>query len=47
MFFLFNLYLSVDDPDVLTGNLRGGFIKGWVGDHYTPRLRIGVALVDM
>jgi len=44
MNFLFHLYLSGDDPDVLTGNLMGDFVKGRIGDHYPPRMRSGIVL---
>ncbi|NVN92454.1 MAG: DUF479 domain-containing protein [Desulfuromonadales bacterium] len=44
MNFLFHLYLSGDDPDLLTGNLMGDFIKGRVGEQYPPRLRDGIVL---
>jgi len=42
--FLFHLYLSGDDPDILTGNLMGDFVKGRVGEEYPPRLRCGIVL---
>lgn len=44
MNFLFHLYLSGDDPQLLTGNLMGDFVKGRVGDHYPPGLRDGIVL---
>lgn len=44
MNFLFHIHLSGDDPDILTGNLMGDFVKGRVGDEYPPRLRSGIAL---
>lgn len=44
MNFLFHLYLSGDDPDVLTGNMMGDFVKGRIGEHYPPRLRSGLVL---
>lgn len=44
MNFLFHLYLSGDDPDILTGNLMGDFVKGRVGEGYPPRLRKGIIL---
>jgi len=42
--FLFHLYLSGEDPDVLTGNMMGDFVKGRIGDSYPPRLRSGLIL---
>jgi len=42
--FLFHLYLSGDDPDILTGNLMGDFVKGRVGDGYPSRIRSGIVL---
>jgi acyl carrier protein phosphodiesterase len=44
MNFLFHLYLSGDDPDLLTGNLMGDFVKGRIGEQYPPRLRSGIVL---
>jgi acyl carrier protein phosphodiesterase len=44
MNFLFHLYLSGDDPDILTGNLMGDFVKGRIGEQYPPRLRSGIVL---
>lgn len=44
MNYLFHLYLSGDDPDILTGNLMGDFVKGRVGEQYPPRLRSGIVL---
>lgn len=44
MNFLFHLHLSDDDPDILTGNLMGDFIKGRIGDDYPPRIRTGIDL---
>lgn len=44
MNFLFHLYLSGDDPDILTGNLMGDFVKGRIGDGYPDRIRTGIAL---
>jgi acyl carrier protein phosphodiesterase len=42
--FLFHLHLSDDDPDILTGNLMGDFVKGRIGNGYPPRLRVGMEL---
>ena len=44
MNFLFHLYLSGNDPDILTGNLMGDFVKGRIGEQYPPRLRSGIVL---
>ncbi len=42
--YLFHLYLSGDDPDTLTGNFMGDFVKGPLGDAYPPPLRRGIEL---
>jgi acyl carrier protein phosphodiesterase len=42
--YLFHMYLSGDDPDILTGNFMGDFVKGRLGDAYPPRLRRGIEL---
>lgn len=44
MNFLFHLYLSANDPDLLTGNLMGDFVKGVISDEYPARLRDGIML---
>jgi acyl carrier protein phosphodiesterase len=44
MNYLFHLYLSGDDPDIVTGNFMGDFVKGLLGDRYPPRLRRGIEL---
>jgi acyl carrier protein phosphodiesterase len=44
MNFLFHIYLSGDDPDLLTGNLMGDFVKGRLGDIYAPGLTAGIML---
>lgn len=44
MNFLFHLKLSGDDPEVLTGNMMGDFVKGRIGDDYPSRLRSGLIL---
>jgi len=42
--YLFHLYLSGNDPDVLTGNFMGDFVKGPLDASYPPRLRRGIEL---
>lgn len=44
MNFLFHLHLSGDDPDVLTGNMMGDFVKGAIGDHYPQGVKTGLIL---
>ena len=44
MNFLFHLHLSGDDPDILTGNLMGDFVKGVISDELPPALRTGLRL---
>lgn len=44
MNYLFHLYLSGDDPEILTGNFMGDFVKGRIGDAYPPLLRRGLQL---
>jgi acyl carrier protein phosphodiesterase len=44
MNYLFHLYLSGEDPDILTGNFMGDFVKGRLGENYPPRLRRGLEL---
>lgn len=44
MNYLFHLYLSGDDPDILTGNFMGDFVKGRLTDAYPERLRRGIEL---
>jgi acyl carrier protein phosphodiesterase len=44
MNYLFHLFLSGDDPEILTGNFMGDFVKGPLGDAYPPRLRQGIEL---
>ena len=44
MNYLFHLYLSGDDPDLVTGNFMGDFVKGPLDDRYPPRLRRGLEL---
>ena len=42
--YLFHLFLSGDDPEILTGNFMGDFVKGPLGHDYPPGLRIGLEL---
>jgi acyl carrier protein phosphodiesterase len=42
--FLFHLYLSADDPELLLGNFMGDFVKGPLDDTYPPRIRQGLLL---
>ena len=44
MNYLCHLYLSGADPDILTGNFMGDFVKGRLGDAYPPGLRRGLEL---
>ena len=44
MNFLFHLHLSGDDPDLLTGNLMGDFVKGRLGDIFPPGVTAGIML---
>ena len=44
MNYLFHLFLSGDDPEILAGNFMGDFVKGPLGDAYPPRLRLGIEL---
>lgn len=44
MNFLFHLHLSGDDPDLLTGNFMGDFVKGRIGDGYPPGVAAGITL---
>ncbi|QWV95683.1 DUF479 domain-containing protein [Geomonas oryzisoli] len=44
MNYLFHLYLSGDDPDTLTGNFMGDFVKGPLADRYPAPLRQGLEL---
>lgn len=44
MNFLFHIYLSGNDPDLLTGNLMGDFVKGRLGEGYPPGLVTGIML---
>lgn len=44
MNFLFHMYLSGDDPELLVGNFMGDFVKGMLGDRHPPRVRQGLML---
>ena len=44
MNFLFHLFLSGSDPDILTGNFMGDFVKGRLGEEYPPAVRRGIML---
>jgi acyl carrier protein phosphodiesterase len=38
------MILSSDDPQILTGNFMGDFVKGRLEDRYPPRIREGLIL---
>jgi acyl carrier protein phosphodiesterase len=44
MNFLFHMFLSGDDPELLAGNFMGDFVKGPLGESYPPRIRQGLVL---
>ena len=44
MNFLFHLYLSGEDPDILCGNMMGDFVKGRIGNQYPALLQQGLKL---
>jgi acyl carrier protein phosphodiesterase len=44
MNFLFHLYLSGDDPDLLAGNLAGDFVKGRLDDRFPAGISRGIRL---
>ncbi|HEY3309454.1 MAG TPA: ACP phosphodiesterase [Desulfuromonadaceae bacterium] len=44
MNFLFHLHLSGEDPDILSGNLMGDFVKGRIGNEYPALLQQGIKL---
>ena len=44
MNFLFHMFLSGNDPELLVGNFMGDFVKGVLGDSYPPRIRQGLLL---
>ena len=44
MNFLFHMYLSGNDHELLVGNFMGDFVKGPLDDAYPPRIRQGLLL---
>ncbi len=44
MNFLFHLYLSGDDPELLVGNFMGDFVKGRLGGNFPPGIERGIWL---
>lgn len=44
MNFLAHLHLSGSDPQIVTGNFMGDFVKGRVGGEYPPLVRRGIML---
>jgi acyl carrier protein phosphodiesterase len=42
--YLFHLFLSGDDPEIMAGNFMGDFVKGPLRDDHPPRLRRGIEL---
>ena len=44
MNFLFHMFLSGDDHELLVGNFMGDFVKGPLGDSFAPRIRQGLVL---
>ena len=44
MNFLAHLHLSGDDPDILTGNMMGDFVKGRLDGRFPPRVTLGLEL---
>ncbi|HEY3056534.1 MAG TPA: ACP phosphodiesterase [Thermoanaerobaculia bacterium] len=42
MNYLAHLFLAGDDADALLGNLAGDFVKGRLGDEFTPGMRRGI-----
>jgi acyl carrier protein phosphodiesterase len=42
--FLFHLYLSGDDPELMVGNLMGDFVKGRLTGAYPAGIERGIAL---
>lgn len=44
MNFLFHIFLSGNDPELLTGNFMGDFVKGQLGDRYPDGITRGLML---
>ena len=44
MNFLAHAFLSRSSPELLIGGLLGDFVKGALGEHYTPTMRAGILL---
>ncbi|MCM0081507.1 ACP phosphodiesterase [Geomonas sp. Red32] len=44
MNYLFHLYLSGDDPDLLTGNFMGDFVKGHLDGRFPAAIQAGIQL---
>ena len=44
MNFLAHLHLSGDDPDILTGNMMGDFVKGRLEGRFPPLVTLGLEL---
>jgi len=44
MNFLAHLHLSGNDPDILTGNMMGDFVKGRLEGRFPPRVTLGLEL---
>ena len=44
MNFLAHLHLSGDDPDILTGNMMGDFVKGRLQGRFPPSVTLGLEL---
>lgn len=44
MNFLAHLHLSGSDPDILTGNMMGDFVKGRLEGRFPPRVTLGLEL---
>src|SRR5690242_5272739 len=44
MNYLFHLYLSGEEPEIIAGNFMGDFVKGRLDESYPPRLRRGIEL---
>jgi acyl carrier protein phosphodiesterase len=42
--YLFHIFLSGSDPEILTGNFMGDFVKGRLDDSLPPRVRRGIEL---